>query len=156
MTDTTRLKHLAEQATPGPWDLDNETSENYVYCNDILGSAVASIKGLATPLIDEAQRKRNLQFIAAANPKAVLDLLSRLEKAENENTKLRRLADVRKALMEEYQSRTNRLQKYARHDGTKDYTGTCYCGLEELLSEIKSNVPATARDPNLNQRGPSA
>jgi hypothetical protein len=29
------------------------------------------------------------------------------------------------------------VKKYGTHDGSKDYTGTCYCGFEELLESLK-------------------
>lgn len=77
MTDYERLRALAEQATPGPWEprgLDYSTAVDQV-------DTRVSIARLGDPL--DSRAWCNAQFIAAANPATVLALL-------DENTALRR------------------------------------------------------------------
>ncbi len=69
MTDIQELKRLAEAATPGPWE--NGCYEVY----EVNGSADRICKGASAE--DSA-------FIAAANPTAILSLLTRIEALEQD------------------------------------------------------------------------
>lgn len=71
MTDLTKLKELAERATPGPWRTgDGEES---------LPDCVLSGEFVICEHTGD-----DVDFIAAANPQAILGLISRLERAEVE------------------------------------------------------------------------
>lgn len=93
MTDLTKLKELAERATPGPWSAVWEEGDDTAWPNlfPIIqadgGETVIGNEGFYSDL---EQDKANAKFIAAANPQAILGLLERLEKAEqhwaNENS----------------------------------------------------------------------
>ncbi|EOD3511823.1 ead/Ea22-like family protein [Cronobacter sakazakii] len=81
MTDTAKLKAVALAATPGPWRYQKTTpvtdaeisAENHTRVVNLLAGDV-------TPA--------NSEFIAAANPAAVLELIAALEAAENRNAEL--------------------------------------------------------------------
>lgn len=77
MTDTNKLKELAERATPGPW----RTGDGEESLPDCVLSGEFVICEHAGDDVD---------FIAAANPQAILGLIERLDKAEhhwaNENS----------------------------------------------------------------------
>lgn len=54
--------------TPGPWEVGSggaDGNPNFIYCDDILGSAVASVPGTYT-VISLEQRAANARLIAAA------------------------------------------------------------------------------------------
>ena len=93
MTDLTKLKEMAERATPGPWTL--YVPENYQGPEELPGYGVECAEGRAIiwgALEPETgcQFDRDAEFIASANPQTILGLLERLEKAEqhwaNENS----------------------------------------------------------------------
>ncbi|MFV3416117.1 ead/Ea22-like family protein [Pseudomonas sp. NY15436] len=93
MTDLTKLKELAERATPGPWSAVWEEGDDTAWPNlfPIIqadgGETVIGNEGFYSDL---EQDKANAKFIAAANPQAILGLIERLDKAEhhwaNENS----------------------------------------------------------------------
>lgn len=78
MTDLKDLKELAEAATPGPWEWEAPMypgQECYVRGP---GRCVAEVDcGNIEQIADD-----NAAFIAAANPKTVLELIARVEAAE--------------------------------------------------------------------------
>lgn len=77
MTDHAHLKTLAEQATPGPWKYrqsgDGHISESASVLLPQDGPRVRYVH-----LYDG----NNAEFIAAANPQAILTLLAALEQAQ--------------------------------------------------------------------------
>lgn len=79
MIDTIKLRELAQKATPGPWWHD--------YCNPADGHALA---WLGNWFVEIKQRvpynspQEDAEFIATANPAAILELLDRLEAAERD------------------------------------------------------------------------
>lgn len=112
MTDLYELKALALKATPGPWEYDwtdqeGDYARQFVVTTSDIGAGyelfdtinrgyrVSEIEddrcegpnGPQGTIWDEAARN-DAAFIAAANPKTILDLISRLEKAEGERTTL--------------------------------------------------------------------
>lgn len=73
--DLKSLRAKVEAATPGPWGIEN------VDC--IFGGADnPECKG-DNPHVGQIEAKEDRYFIAAANPKAVLVLLDRVEKLES-------------------------------------------------------------------------
>lgn len=60
------VRKRADAATPGPWSLDPECSEDYAYCDDVVGSAVLSIEGLRGFSGGRSQQLSNLAFAAHA------------------------------------------------------------------------------------------
>ncbi|MEI0849994.1 ead/Ea22-like family protein [Pseudomonas aeruginosa] len=89
MTDTNKLKELAERATPGPWSAAWEEGDDTAWSNlfPVIqagnGEVVIGNEGFYTDL---EQDKANATFCAAANPQAILGLIDEVEriKAENE------------------------------------------------------------------------
>lgn len=79
MTDThiTELRKLAEKATPGAWELSKSNNGTGVVSNDGRLFVEAYLGYSGEPVSD-------LEYIAAVNPKTVLELLDRLERAEAE------------------------------------------------------------------------
>lgn len=65
MTDTKRLRELAEAATPGPWTAYKD--------------AVEDLSGYAISINSEY---RDVAFISAANPQAIIALIDELEKTK--------------------------------------------------------------------------
>lgn len=83
MTYLTKLKELAERATPGPWTL--YVPENYQGPEELPGYGVECAEGRAIiwgALEPETgcQFDRDAEFIAAANPKAILGLIAEVER----------------------------------------------------------------------------
>ncbi|EME0886779.1 ead/Ea22-like family protein [Pseudomonas aeruginosa] len=90
--DTNKLKELAERATPGPWVVDAQQSGAIFNIESESGDlciAMSQENPASTRLEMNEQRRVNAEFIAAANPQAILkliaevDLLSARLKAEN-------------------------------------------------------------------------
>lgn len=86
MTDTNKLKELAERATPGPWSAAWEEGDDTAWPNlfPVIqagnGEVVIGNEGFYTDL---EQDKANATFCAAANPQAILGLIADLEEARN-------------------------------------------------------------------------
>ena len=79
MADYSELKRLAEAATPGPWYAENERYEgaiNAEYRHIGMVSMHANVRE------DIPQNFANQAFIAAANPAAVLAMLSENERLD--------------------------------------------------------------------------
>ncbi|MDQ1954303.1 ead/Ea22-like family protein [Cronobacter sakazakii] len=77
MTDTAKLKAAAEKATPGPWRRTSTIFNGITYGP----FSLTNEKVLAN-----VAEKANAEFIAAANPAAVLELIAALEAAEKRGT----------------------------------------------------------------------
>ena len=81
--DLTKLKELAKRATPGPWTL--YVPENYQGPEELPGYGVECVEGRAIiwgALEPETgcQFDRDAEFIAAANPQAILGLIAEVER----------------------------------------------------------------------------
>ncbi|HFF2105797.1 TPA: ead/Ea22-like family protein [Pseudomonas aeruginosa] len=87
MTDTNKLKELAERATPGPWSAVWEEGDDTAWPNlfPVIqagnGEVVIGNEGFYTDL---EQDKANATFCAAANPQAILGLIAEVERLEAE------------------------------------------------------------------------
>ncbi|EPN4461344.1 ead/Ea22-like family protein [Pseudomonas aeruginosa] len=87
MTDTKKLKELAERATPGPWSAAWEEGDDTAWPNlfPVIqagnGEVVIGNEGFYTDL---EQDKANATFCAAANPQAILGLIDEVERLEEE------------------------------------------------------------------------
>ncbi|EOZ4881797.1 ead/Ea22-like family protein [Pseudomonas aeruginosa] len=81
MTDINKLKELAERATPGPW-VSTESAESeheqWVMTADQQWSICATHSGIEGSECAQG----NAEFIAAANPQAIIGLLERLRLTE--------------------------------------------------------------------------
>lgn len=81
--DLTKLKELAERATPGPWSAVWEEGDDTAWPNlfpviqDENGETVIGNEGFYSDL---EQDKANAQFCAAANPQAILGLIAEVER----------------------------------------------------------------------------
>ncbi|RUE98630.1 ead/Ea22-like family protein [Pseudomonas aeruginosa] len=89
LMDTNKLKELAERATPGPWVVDAQQSGAIFNIESESGDlciAMSQENPASTRLEMNEQRRVNAEFIAAANPQAILALLDEIDrlKAENE------------------------------------------------------------------------
>ncbi|MDI2345926.1 ead/Ea22-like family protein [Pseudomonas aeruginosa] len=92
MTDHAELRRLAKAATPGPWTL--YVPEDYQGPEELPGYGVECAEGRAIvwgALEPETgcQFDRDAEFIAAANPKAILALLDEIDRLKAENEALR-------------------------------------------------------------------
>lgn len=79
----TELKELAEKATPGPWVAgDDEDSDYFLVgpCGD---------DGIVYQSVVKLHSETNADYIAAANPAAILELIAQLEDAQGEIRALR-------------------------------------------------------------------
>ncbi|HFN4071398.1 TPA: ead/Ea22-like family protein [Pseudomonas aeruginosa] len=79
--DTNKLKELAERATPTGWTHD---ADRYV-----VAQSDQVNDGWNICLCEGPDSKKNRDFIAAANPKAVLALLDEIDRLKAENEELR-------------------------------------------------------------------
>lgn len=87
MTDTNKLKELAERATPGPWVVDAQQSGAIFNIESESGDqcvAMSQENPAPTRLEMNEQRRVNAAFIAAANPKAILGLIAEVERLKEE------------------------------------------------------------------------
>lgn len=84
--DLKRLRELAEKATPGPWAAEDMweviTTVEQDLDTPFPGIALTDFRGSSD--LGNDQNDLNAQFIAAANPQAILSLLDRLEAVERE------------------------------------------------------------------------
>ncbi|MFO6387249.1 ead/Ea22-like family protein [Pseudomonas aeruginosa] len=85
MTDHAELRRLAEAATPGPWVTDAQQNGAIFNIESESGDmciAMSQENPAPTRLEINEQRRANAEFIAAANPQAILGLLERLRLTE--------------------------------------------------------------------------
>ena len=117
MTDLTKLKELAERATPGEWISRADGWTIRAYQDSRLahdGIKVATtcpvfIQGQGeTP--DVERQVANQEFIAAASPATILALIERLERAEKDADRYRELRMITP-------HRFRKLQEAATTDG---------------------------------------
>lgn len=86
-----RIRELASRATPGPWNSDPQPGEFYICGGEIVNDIVK--KAVTAPKATEIQLAQpNMDFIAAANPTAILSLAQALLDAREENERLKALA----------------------------------------------------------------
>ena len=80
-----RLKELAEKATPAPWEVRNDIS--YI----VTTGNPSEVIGWHWPdkNVFECNVEANSNYIAAANPQAILELIADYERLEKENEELR-------------------------------------------------------------------
>ncbi|WP_339503987.1 hypothetical protein [Pseudomonas sp. RL_105y_Pfl2_101] len=80
MSDQTELKRLAEAASPGKWDYEQDCLFFYVdgYTKHLMELCEGDD-------VDGIQQIENAKFIAAANPAAVLALIAENERLERKN-----------------------------------------------------------------------
>ncbi|MGI0560472.1 ead/Ea22-like family protein [Pseudomonas aeruginosa] len=92
MTDHAELRRLAKAATPGPWTL--YVPEDYQGPEELPGYGVECAEGRAIvwgALEPETgcQFDRDAEFIAAANPQAILRLIEEVEKLRADTSSMR-------------------------------------------------------------------
>jgi hypothetical protein len=73
MNDYSKLETLAKAATPGPWEADNSRHEGSVNAAD---RHIGMVSMYAEKREDIPQNFANQEFIAAANPAVVLELIA--------------------------------------------------------------------------------
>lgn len=79
MTDLKKLRELAENATPGPWEDYYETGiRPCVMAYDENDKGLRSVRAY----VADTQFSPDRAYIAAANPETVLALIDRIEKLE--------------------------------------------------------------------------
>lgn len=87
MTDTNKIKKLAKLATPGPWVVDAQQIGAIFNIETESGDlciAMSQENPAPTKLEMNEQRKVNAEFIAAANPRAILGLIAEIERLRGE------------------------------------------------------------------------
>jgi len=78
MTDLKKLKELAGKATPGPWARTADMHE--IVCETSLYDGQPGYISIC----EISQSVCDSEYIAAANPSAILELIQRLEEAERQ------------------------------------------------------------------------
>lgn len=101
MTDIAKLKAAAEKATPGPWRRA-VTIFNGITCGPF---SLTNEKVLAN-----VAEKANAEFIAAANPAAVLELIAQNDALVAAHVNLKLLADTYRQAYEEARARIAELE----------------------------------------------
>lgn len=83
--DTTRLRELAEKATPGPWNNEHEFTVAAEHTNNIAMCRMASVASgwAGTSYVTPERVYSNAAYIAAANPATMTALLDELERLRN-------------------------------------------------------------------------
>jgi hypothetical protein len=79
MGDYSKLQAQAEAATPGPWFADNSRHEGSINADD---RHIGMVSMYAEKREDIQQNFANQEFIAAANPAVVLELIADLNEAD--------------------------------------------------------------------------
>lgn len=100
-TDLAALKRLAEEATPGPWDTDENSVWGACDPDDTTSRGMginilqcrASVPRWAKVPLDYEQSERNAAFIAAANPATILSLATLIEAQAAEIEGLRKAVE---------------------------------------------------------------
>lgn len=90
--DTNKLKELAERATPGPWVVDAQQSGAIFNIESESGDlciAMSQENPASTRLEMNEQRRVNAEFIAAANPQAILGLIAEVERLRADTSSMR-------------------------------------------------------------------
>ena len=83
------LQRLAEAATPGPWEVGNHASQVTSSCTCCGLIATCALFGFESGDREtDAAQHYNSDYIAAANPAAVLELLAYVKRLERENESL--------------------------------------------------------------------
>jgi hypothetical protein len=103
--EVTRLRELAERATPGPWDWD--------VIEDVPEISIPRDVPRRSSSIWSARPAEDASFIAAANPSAVLALLDRLDAMPLDVERLRMAMD---AVFDEVGAGLRGLTKVCAHD----------------------------------------
>jgi hypothetical protein len=87
MIDTTKLRELAQKATPGPWT--QWEGRGWVHAGTPEASAAGYLAGTYGQIcrtgcddFSDAQEIKNAEYIAAANPATVLALLDELDRTK--------------------------------------------------------------------------
>lgn len=89
--NTTELKALAEKATPGPWITEDWASTDNDGAINVCGTSVTApqaLCGIFTVAL-EGDDLSDVEYIAAANPAAILELIAAHEDAQGEIRELR-------------------------------------------------------------------
>ena len=87
MIDTTNLRKLAQKATPGPWLLRATEWNLYLVQSGREGDG---------SIVDTAYSRRNdIDYIAAANPATVLQLIDEIDRLHTIEAAARNLAKVK-------------------------------------------------------------
>ena len=115
MTDRTKLRRLAEKATPGPWIT---TSHKFVSPVTDLEYVAVTVDAGDRTICDAQTRPEDAAYIAAMHPKTTLALLDQLDKAEAMIQELRGKLEVRmRPDACEYYREPLRLQPIDRDEG---------------------------------------
>ncbi|HGW5815175.1 TPA: ead/Ea22-like family protein [Pseudomonas aeruginosa] len=97
MTDLTKLKELAERATPGPWSCNRHWAivggPILEFTNGAAQQQIAMACGQSW--MHDEELRNNAEWIAAANPAAVLELIAEVER-------LRKVEALQKQVNEHY------------------------------------------------------
>ncbi len=160
MTDTTKLKELAERATPGPWQADQlavtADTRTQVCCGQAYMECCGDpeIEGEEFDPICSATSEPLADFIAAANPQAILGLISRLdgllEQHGRDSAELRALCQARDDARKErdrLKAEVERLRARLEIDDRTPYDGIA-CrdetikGLDEKCDRLKAENAA--------------
>ena len=97
--DLNELERLAESATQGPWIACGPSFGAALpkYLNEVVvdnpDSEEDGIEICQSPTGLEKESSRDMEFIGAANPAVVLELVRRLREAENDAWRYRKLRD---------------------------------------------------------------
>lgn len=98
------LRKIAEQATPGPWEIDNldrvvRTPDRGIVHDDSCAGS------------EEWSANTDAPFIATFDPPTVLALLSRLEQAEQDRVKLRNRLDATRRQRDGYRNQIRKAEQ---------------------------------------------
>lgn len=78
MTDLQKLRELAERATPGPWSYD--VDEDEIHSESCATSDGEPWHVIPSQTSQSVASIRDSQFIAAANPQAIIEILDMVDR----------------------------------------------------------------------------
>lgn len=105
MSDTKELRRLAQAATPGPW-----VSKGRYIGTPRHMSYIGEVRDQCGNWSDTEKSRADAAFIAAANPAAIIELISRFEAVESDAIHQKALADSALRVAEGWERRCDALR----------------------------------------------
>lgn len=146
MTDTNKLKELAERATPGPWQADQlavtADTRTQVCCGQAYMECCGDpeIEGEEFDPVCSATSEPLADFIAAANPQAILGLIAEVERLREKHAETRGRESVQRTLRTEAEDERDRLK--AENEALKDKLSDCAISLHgEMMQKYGGQPP---------------
>ena len=142
--DLSEIKRLAEAATGGPWRVSRHETKTRGL--DIMSDSICVAHVHLPAYVEQTRARADAAFIVAANPSAVVALLSRLESAEQERDRLRTVAEATYKLVDEFGCTLDQYNRkgpdYTHKDGTEVFDVSVITDRASLIEETRAALAA--------------